>query len=179
MAKLSSMKKTATCPPSAVARAFQPQDFVDDALVRSETDGVSKEPGHRAKVTAVRTPATGLNRHQVETGPGNPSLADQIARPFWNLRDQIELGEIHLLPRDTGIVFQGRFDLFPGLINRQVDLFELSGLTIAHDLRPERIRLTQSDGIRVPGLGVAANGLVGNLRDVRTSHDHFGALPHG
>jgi len=48
MAKLSSMKNTASGPPSSRAR-FQQQEFVHTAFIGTKADGVAKKPRHGAK----------------------------------------------------------------------------------------------------------------------------------
>ena len=61
-------------PPGPLGARLQPQHFVHDALVGAEADGVAEEPGHGAKLAAVRTAAAGFDGNDVEGLPGGPEV---------------------------------------------------------------------------------------------------------
>src|SRR5258708_848934 len=82
----------------------------------------------------------------------------------------VELFEIKPIPRNHRIRLQTGLSLFASLVNRLVNLFELTVSGIRDDLWPSLIGFTKSDGIRVARATVSTQGLIRHLRNVRSSH---------
>ena len=60
---------------------FQHQQFVDDALVGAEADGVAEESGDGAEFAAVGTAASGFDGYDAECAPAFADFAEQSDRP--------------------------------------------------------------------------------------------------
>src|SRR5262249_59637608 len=92
MAKLSSIKNTATCPLSLSARAFNSSSSSTTlSLVRNLIES-PKKPRHCAELAAVRATASRLNRNNAKR---LPSAAYALKHRRQEVGNDIELIEIH------------------------------------------------------------------------------------
>ncbi len=89
--------------------------------------------------------------------------------------DHIELIQIDGIPGNLRIWLQTRLALFPFLVYRLIDVFQLPTLGVRHDLRPRLIRLSQGHRIRVSRSPIPAQSFIGQLRHVRSAHHHLDA----
>ena len=80
--------------------------------------------------------------------------------------------QVQLVPGDLRIIVQRRLDLAACSVDRQVDFLQGAALGIGDNLRPSLVGLAQRDRIRVAKSAITSQGLVRNLGDVGTSHDH-------
>ena len=97
MARLSSMKKTAICPRSLPRALFESQQFIYDAFVGAKANRVAKESGDSAKLAAIRTAASGFQRHDVKRSPAGAEFGHERTQHF---RYQTELVEVESSPRE-------------------------------------------------------------------------------
>ena len=88
------------------------------------------------------------------------------------LGNEIELVEIKLVPRNRGVVIQGRLALFAHRIHGRVDFLQLAANRIFDDLRPGLIGFSQDNGIGVAGATIAAESFIGLFSHMRPSHHH-------
>ncbi len=149
---------------------FEQQQFVDDALVGAEADGVAEESGDGAKLAAVGATASGLDGDDAEC---SPAFADFAEHRVDDLGQEIELVEIDLVPGDDGIFFQRRLAFFSGVVDRGINFFELAASGIVDHLGPGLVGFAEGDGVGVARSAIAAEGFVGEFGDVRSAHDDF------
>ncbi len=133
--------------------------------------------GKQFVLTPIRTPSPRLHGNNAKRPP---TLANFLQQPMRGLGHKVELIEIHRLPGNRGIVGKRRLALLAECIHWSVDLFQFSACRVVHDQRPGGVRFTESDGIRVSRTAIAAQGLVGQLRHMRTAHHHrYANRPNG
>src|SRR5260370_28663148 len=89
----------------------------------------------------------------------------------YDLWDHVELFKVELLPWDGRIRLQTGLSFFAGLVKGFVNLFQLTAHGVRDDLRPQFIGLSQSNCIRMTRTAISSQRLIGNFRNVRSSHD--------
>ena len=62
---------------------LEQQEFVDDAFVGAEADGVAEESGDGAELAAVGATASGLDGNDAERSPAFADFCSQRASPIW------------------------------------------------------------------------------------------------
>jgi hypothetical protein len=67
---------------------FQQEQFIDDAFIRAEPNGVAEESGDRAELAAVRTASSRFNRHNSECSPAFPEILEHGVHQFGNEIDE-------------------------------------------------------------------------------------------
>src|SRR6266576_1097584 len=101
---------------------------------------------------------------------GLPAVRVPLQQWPHDLWDHVELFKVKLIPRDLRIRLQTGLAFFAGLVNRFVNLFQLTAHGVRNDLRPQFIGFSKSYRIRMTRTAIAAQGLVGHFRNVRSSH---------
>src|SRR6266404_3816970 len=99
-----------------------------------------------------------------------PTVGMPLQKRPRNLRHHVELFKIEFLPRNRRIRLQTGFALFAGLVNRRVNLLQLTAGGIRYDLRPRFVGFTESYRISMTRATISSQGLVGNLSNVWSSH---------
>src|SRR5258706_12350771 len=99
-----------------------------------------------------------------------PTVGMPLQKRPRNLRHHVELFKIEFLPRNRRIRLQTGFALFAGLVNRRVNLLQLTAGGIRYDLRPRFIGFTESYCISMTLTTITSQGLVWDLINVWPPH---------
>ena len=62
---------------------------------------------------------------------------------------------------------------FAGVVDGGINFFELAASGVVHDLGPGFVGFAEGDGVGVARAAIAAEGFVGEFRDVRSAHDDW------
>ena len=144
------------------------QEFVDDAFVGAEADGVAEESGDGAEFAAVGTTASGFDGNDAECAP---ALAELVQPAGGGFGDEVELLEIDGVPGNHGILLEGGLEFLAGSVDWRVDVLQLTAGGVFDDAGPGVIGFAEGDGIGVARAAIAAEGFVGHFGDVRAAHD--------
>ncbi len=127
---------------------FQKEEFVDDAFVGAEADGVAEETGDGAKFAAIRATAAGLHGNDAECAPTFADAAEGFGGHFG---DEIELVEIDFVPGNGGVVLEAGLALLTEGIDWRVEVLELTVCGVINDLRPGFVCFAESNGVGMAG----------------------------
>src|SRR6267142_2108898 len=166
IAKLSSMKNTAICPPSSRARAF----------IGPKANGVAKKSRHGAELTTVRTTPPGFHWNNSKSAP---AFAYPLQQRLQHARQHIELLQIDFVPGNFRIRLQGRFAFLPKIVHWRIDILQRPAHGIFHDSRPGLVSFAKCNGVGMPRAAVTPQSLIRHFRDVRAAHHHlYSRGPH-
>ena len=147
---------------------FQEEEFVDDAFVGAEADGIAEEAGDRAKFAAVWATAAGLHGNDAECAPTFADAAEGLGGHFG---DEIELVEIDFVPGNGGVVLEAGLALLAEGVDGRVKIFQVAVCRVGDNLRPSFVGFAESNGVGMAGPATAAKGFVGFFGNVRAAHD--------
>ena len=85
---------------------LEPEKFIDDALIGSETNGIAEEPGDGAEIATVGAASAGFDRYNIEALPALREPSKKRMNDPRNFSHHVELLQVEALPWDDGVVHQ-------------------------------------------------------------------------
>src|ERR1700681_1756352 len=104
--------------------------------------------------------------------PLHPDTSQNTAREFRKVSDDVELIEIHAVPRDLWILGERGLHFLSKCVLGCVGLLQRSALRIRNNAWPGCICLAEGHGVSVARSAIASQGFIGHFGDMRTTHDH-------
>src|SRR6266404_2555769 len=106
---------------------------------------------------------------------GMPTVGMPLQKRSRKLRNHVELFEVEFLPGNRWIGLQTGLAFFALLVNRCINLLQLTTNGVRDDLRPGFIGFSESDSISMAPAAISPQSLVGYFGNVRSSHDDWHA----
>src|SRR5258708_639113 len=132
---------------------FQQEQFIYDAFIGAEADGVAEESSDRTEFTAVRAAAAGLHRNDAKRAP---AFADALQGALDHLGNQVELMEIDFAAGVWGIVLGAGLGPWAEVVARSVKIFERTARSVWDNLWRGFVGFAESGGVGRARPAVAA-----------------------